>query len=462
MANAVNRDPEGLHLETAVEAGSGAQGRRRRTNRGAGREPAIETDLEVCPWVPGLHFRSRRTSPTITNCSPVSDELFGGHTRAARIARDIFPGLSENLESQAAGSRPAEGDGRPPPGLTTEEIRAQELKRRTDRPIVAPGPGPSAETLRTAYLDLLKLVLCDLAGARTLSVTRTGNLRRPETQLYMRELGEEELALRAGGGDWPLSGLSMIGLDRLDDVQECVESVVANGVPGDVIEAGVWRGGASMLARATLDSLGDDRRVWLADSFEGLPPPDLDSFPQDRDLDLSRFDFLSASVDEVMGYFARFGLDHGVRIVEGLFDRSLPPLRGRRWSVVRLDGDTYESTWIALDSLYPGLSAGGFLIADDYLLLRECRAAVDDYRREHAISEPMHEIDWCSIRWRREDEPDSQPPNPEEASRWAQRPSTRRPSRSRLPTARELELERELTELRELVSDEAGKEERKP
>ena len=119
---------------------------------------------------------------------------------------------------------------------------------------VRPRPGP--KPMRAAYLELLKLCLCDLAGARTLSVSRTGDTRRPDSQVKCRELTEQELALRARGSDWPFSGLTMVGLKRLDDLQACIESVVADDVEGDVIEAGAWRGGASILARATLDSLG--------------------------------------------------------------------------------------------------------------------------------------------------------------------------------------------------------------
>jgi O-methyltransferase len=279
------------------------------------------------------------------------------------------------------------------------------VRQGSDRAIGAAGPGSDPESLRTAYLDLLKLALCDLAGARTSTVTTTGNLRDPEAPLHTEELTGDQLSLRVKGADWPLSGLSMIGLERLDALQACVEAVVADGVEGDMIECGVWRGGASILVRATLDTLGDDRLVWLADSFQGLPPPDLESFPQDRELDLSRFDFLAVPAGEVRAYFARFGLDHGIRIVEGFFKDTLPSLRDCRWSLLRLDGDTYEATWLTLDALYPGLSAGGYVIVDDYTLIRECRQAVDDYRREHRIEAPLVKDDWCSARWRREDEP---------------------------------------------------------
>jgi len=306
--------------------------------------------------------------------------------------------------------------------------------------------------MRAAYLELLKLCLCDLAGARTLSVSRTGDTRRRDSQVKCWELAEDQLTLRVMGSDWPFSGLSMVGLERLDDLQACIESVVGDGVEGDVIEAGVWRGGASILARATLDSLGEhDRTVWVADSFQGLPEPDSGAFPEDEDLDLSYVEFLAVPVEEVRGYFARFGCEQGVEFLEGFFDQTLRTLGNQRWSVIRLDGDTYEATWVALESLYPGLAAGGYLIVDDYKLIRECREAVEDYRREHGISEPIEDIDWNGVRWRRETAPDSVPASPETPARQVARAGSdgRKAARPRIPTERELELEQELRELRE-------------
>ncbi len=343
--------------------------------------------------------------------------------------------------------------------VTEEDLRAKLGEHGSGREIRAAPPGPGLERMRTAYLDLLKLCLCDLAGARTLSVSRTGDTRRAESQVKCRELDEAELSLRVAGAEWPFSGLTMIGLKRLDDLQACVESVVADGIEGDVIEAGVWRGGAAILARATLDSLGElERTVWLADSFRGLPSPDPDAFPEDRLLDLSYVDFLAVPVEEVRGYFARFGLERGVEFVEGLFADTLPGLRGHRWSLVRLDGDTYEATWVGLESLYPGLSRGGYLIVDDYGLIPECHAAVHDFRRAHGIREPIEEIDWNGARWRKEAEPDPGAKETGPARREpARRPAPERAAaRARIPTERELELERELSELRERLAAAGG------
>lgn len=336
---------------------------------------------------------------------------------------------------------------------TEEVLRSLYGRGQTDRKIRASRPRPDAEAMRTAYLELLKLCLCDLAGARTLSVSRTGDTRRPDSQVKSWELGEDELGLRVGGLDWPFSGLTMVGLVRLDDLQECIESVVADGVEGDVIETGAWRGGAAILARATLDSLGaDERTVWVADSFQGLPAPDPGAFPEDRHLDLSRVEFLAVPVEEVRGNFARFGCERGVQFVEGFFDKTLPSLRGHLWSVVRLDGDTYEATRVALDSLYPGLSAGGYLIVDDYGLIPECHAAVHDFRSEHGIAEPIEKIDFNGIRWRKERAPKPDAVSGAETPRRASTPTSGRggsAGRTHIPTARELELERELRELRE-------------
>jgi O-methyltransferase len=86
--------------------------------------------------------------------------------------------------------------------------------------------------------------------------------------------------------------------------------------------------------------------------------------------------------------------------LEGWFRDTLPPLRGRRWAVVRLDGDMYESTMDGLVNLYDGLSAGGFLIIDDFSH-PGCRQAVEDFRRQHGIDEPIEKIDWTGVFWRK-------------------------------------------------------------
>jgi O-methyltransferase len=318
------------------------------------------------------------------------------------------------------------------------------------RRIEAAGPGQESEARRRAYLDLLKLCLCDLAGASTSEVRWTGDKRWFTRQLT----GAEQFAGRAEGKDLALNGLTMIGLRRLDDLQECVESVVRDGIEGDLIEAGVWRGGASILVRATLDSLGaTDRCLWLADSFEGFPPPEQNGVAADRALesDLSGVDFYAPGAGTVRSYFARFGLDRGIRFVPGFFEDTLAHLSGRPWSLIRVDADTYKATKLALEALYPALAMGGYVVLDDYFhpWLPECRRAVDDFRAERGIEEPIHQIDWNGGRWRRESEP-APLPEPDEhelKAIAATAPGSVKPA-PRIPTDRELELGDELERTR--------------
>ena len=306
----------------------------------------------------------------------------------------------------------------------------------------AVGPGSSAEELRTAYLDLLKLALCDLAGSSTVSVGAM-----PDGSVVSRQLRGEARQVRSAGMDWPLQGLTMVGLGRLDDLQACVETVVAEDVEGDLIEAGAWRGGAGMFMRAVLNTLGDERTVHVADSFQGFAA-DGDGDPDAASL--SSFDFLAVPLEEVRDSFARLGLDRGVEFVPGFFEDTLAGLAGRRWSLVRLDGDTYASTREALRWLYPGLSAGGYLIVDDYGSFEGCREAVEEFRARHEIEDPLEQVDSTCFRWRRTSEtPPVERPEPPATRETARAPRTvPRPRETHVPTAQEVDLEQRLAQLR--------------
>jgi O-methyltransferase len=164
-------------------------------------------------------------------------------------------------------------------------------------------------------------------------------------------------------------GLTMIGFRRLDNLQYCVEMVIADAVPGDLIEAGVGRGGASIFMRAELEANGDtDRGVWAADSFAGLPTPDPEKLPADAGLDsYSKAPALAVSLEDVQASFRRYGLlDERVHFLKGWFRETLPAVRNKEWAVIRRDGDLYESTMDSLENLYSGLSPGGFAIIDDF------------------------------------------------------------------------------------------------
>ena len=210
-------------------------------------------------------------------------------------------------------------------------------------------------------------------------------------------------AVRQEGKDWPPTAYTMIGMKRLDNVQSCVEDVLARHVPGDLIETGVWRGGTTMFMRAILKAYGiRDRTVWVADSFAGLPPPDTAHYPWDKGLDLYKFRELAISLDEVRANFARFDLlDEQVRFLKGWFRDTLPQAPITQLAVLRLDGDLYESTMDALTSLYPKLSRGGYVIVDDYGCIEACRKAVHDFRDSRGITDAILPVDWTGVYWRR-------------------------------------------------------------
>jgi O-methyltransferase len=195
----------------------------------------------------------------------------------------------------------------------------------------------------------------------------------------------------------------MIGLKRLANLRMCVESVLDEGVPGDLIETGVWRGGATIFMRAIMKTHGVTHRlVWVADSFAGLPQPDTARYPHDEGVTLHRFSQLAVPLECVQENFRRYGLlDAQVRFLRGWFRDTLPTAPIERLAVLRLDGDLYESTIQALDGLYAKLSVGGFVIIDDFGNVAACRQAVHDFRANHGITEPIQPIDWGGASWRR-------------------------------------------------------------
>ncbi len=198
-------------------------------------------------------------------------------------------------------------------------------------------------------------------------------------------------------------GYSLVGLKRMSNVQRCIERVLEDDIAGDLLEAGVWRGGTCIFMRGVLEAYGvRDRKVWVADSFKGLPPPNPEKYPADADEWMHRATELAIPCEQVRANFERFGLlDDQVDFIEGYFSETLVHAPVRRLAVLRLDGDMYESTMDTLLALYPRLSPGGFLIVDDYQR-DNCKQAVIDYRKANGIDDPIDEIDWVSAYWRKE------------------------------------------------------------
>lgn len=204
--------------------------------------------------------------------------------------------------------------------------------------------------------------------------------------------------------------VSMIPLGRFHNIKNCIENILRDDVPGDLIEAGVWRGGAAIFMRAVLKAYGVTKRlVWAADSFEGLPKPDPEEFPleakvQSGPVIQKSYQNLAVSLEDVKRNFAAYGLlDDQVRFLKGWFEDTLPVAPITALSLMRVDGDFYESTRDGLSSLYDRLSIGGFVILDDYGedSWTYCRRAVDEFRSERNIEDPMIAVDSKCFYWRR-------------------------------------------------------------
>jgi hypothetical protein len=197
----------------------------------------------------------------------------------------------------------------------------------------------------------------------------------------------------------------MVGLARLANVLDCTARALADGVPGDLVETGVWRGGTAIYLRAILAALGDaERTVWACDSYEGLPEADAEKYPVDVPMRFHEHAELAVGVDRVRAAFDRYGLlDDQVRFVVGWFRDTLPDVAREIGpiAVLRLDGDMYESTIDALTHLEPLVSPGGFVIVDDYGGIEACRQAVHDHRDRHGITAEITPVDWTAVWWRK-------------------------------------------------------------
>jgi Macrocin-O-methyltransferase (TylF) len=243
----------------------------------------------------------------------------------------------------------------------------------------------SVEGSRALYLDLMESVLIGAV------------YEDPPLQVF----GEKQFdpKIRNRGLDWPKNAFSMVGAARMRNFRVLTERVIAGNVPGDIVETGVWRGGATILARAVLAAYDvEDRRVILADSFEGLPPPDKDRFPADEGSSFHEYSELAVSEDEVRRNFEKFRLfDDQVVLLKGWFKDTMPLIPSNRIAILRLDGDLYESTIIPLRHLFDKVSSGGWIIVDDYECIPASKLAVHDFLAERGLTPDIRHIDGVGV-----------------------------------------------------------------
>jgi hypothetical protein len=185
---------------------------------------------------------------------------------------------------------------------------------------------------------------------------------------------------------------------------QAIAYVVRNGIPGDIVECGVWSGGSMLLAALALLHLGDtSRRIYLYDTFAGMPKPE----PVDARWDgmpalptwehyqrTGRGWCFGGTQEHVRSVVASSGypIDKLV-FVEGMVEDTLPAMRPEQISLLRLDTDLYRSTHHELVHLYPRLSVGGVLIIDDYGAFQGARLATDQFIEENRLPLFLTRID---------------------------------------------------------------------
>ena len=249
-------------------------------------------------------------------------------------------------------------------------------------------------------LDFLKRVLIGSVGLQVQSeFWRTKRWPLPSLMKYL--ISQPIPYELEYGKNWPENGHTMIGLKRLDNLHESLDWINLNNIEGDLLEAGVWRGGACIFMKMYCKLYNLKKKVYVCDSFEGIPEVDTAKCPQDTGLE-SWSGIVAVSKEAVKDTFRLYdALDENIVFIPGWFRDSLPNVPVNKLSLLRLDGDLYSSTMDILIPLYPKVVENGIVIVDDYGAVKQCANAIMDYLNKNHISVDMQKIDDSGIYWRK-------------------------------------------------------------
>jgi O-methyltransferase len=187
----------------------------------------------------------------------------------------------------------------------------------------------------------------------------------------------------------------MLGARRGRLLYRAASEVDELGVPGALVDCGVWNGGSSILMAAA----SPERDVWAFDSFEGLPEPDEVDGPESRDY----VGTCLGSEEKLRAGFERFVPSARLNVRAGWFEdtlaqatREIGPI-----AVLHCDGDWCESVRLTLEQMYPFVSPGGFVVIDDYGTWPGARRATDEYRNQVGDTARLRRIDHTGRYWRK-------------------------------------------------------------
>src|SRR6266545_5013761 len=246
-----------------------------------------------------MRNRTSRPPPTARSPGSTCTTTSRSSRKAGTPSRRLRPG-SHGPPTLRRPGPPWRPSGRPTSNPTRRQTVAAHEPPRRDVPM---------ETGEQLYLELLKKVLTNVIYSDP-----------PAPMNYWDRRTEYDEQRRLNGEDWPSVAHTMVGVKRLDNLQACLERVIEEGVPGDFIETGVWRGGVCIFVRAVLKAYQEkDRNVWVADSFQGIPETGSASHPSDRAMALHKSnDVLAVSMKTVQENFEIYGLlDDQVKFLPG-------------------------------------------------------------------------------------------------------------------------------------------------
>jgi O-methyltransferase len=140
---------------------------------------------------------------------------------------------------------------------------------------------------------------------------------------------------------------------------------------------------------------GGKKMSHLFDSFEGLPPAkEIDGQAaaewQQNTTNPNYYENCSADESFAKGAMALTGHSN-YSLNKGWFQNTLENYKGSKISILRLDGDWYESTMICLQKFYPLVSTGGIIMIDDYYTWDGCSRAVHDYFSKMGLTSRVHQ-----------------------------------------------------------------------
>jgi O-methyltransferase len=191
------------------------------------------------------------------------------------------------------------------------------------------------------------------------------------------------------------AGHTMISARRGRMLHDLARRVEREGVPGALVDCGVWNGGSTILLHHGAPS----RDVWAFDSFEGLPEPGALDGPESAGWQGECL----GSEEKLRAGFARFGDPARLNVVKGWFQDTFGDAAANvsEVAILHVDGDWYESVLLTLRTFYQRISPGGWIVLDDYGHWIGARRATDDFRREVGDDTPMVRVDYAGRCWRK-------------------------------------------------------------